>query len=174
MIGVVLSLLFLFQADMPAFSAAPGESGAWLFRDGAWSPMSTAAVSEVKTRGLDNYIYTDGYTNLDMDVSFAGPRAALRVSARRPVFIATRPEGDDYEPILVRLERKKDRRVCRTRPPSASIGNKQGFRKQDIVSTVLTVNPDKSFIVRPERPLKPGEYLFVTGSPVYGLDFGVD
>lgn len=174
MIGVLLSLLLLFQADAPAFSAAPGESGAWLLRDGVWSPMQPAPVSEVKTRGLGNYIYTNGYTNLDMDISFAGPGAAMRVSDRRPVFMAAQPGNDGYEPVLVRLERKKDRRVCRTRPPSASIGNKQGFRRQDILRTVITVNPDKSFIVRPERPLKPGEYLFVTGTSEYGHDFGID
>jgi hypothetical protein len=172
MISAVLVLLLLFQAPAPA--VAPGKSGVWLLREGVWSPMLSASVSEAKTRGFDNYIYTDGYTNLDMDVSFSGSRAALRISDRSPVFMVALPDGNDNEPVLVRLERKRNQRVCRTRPPLASIGNKQGFRRQDIMRTILTVNPDKSFTVRPERPLKPGEYLLVTGSPTYGRDFGVD
>ena len=172
MIGAIFGLLLLFQTPAPAISAAPGE--VWMLRVGVWSLMPPAPVSNVKTRGLDNYLYTNGYTNLDMDLSFAGSRADLRVSDREPVFMAARPTGGDFDPVLVRLERKKDRRVCRTRPPSASIDNKQGFRKQDIVRMVMTENPDKSFTMRPERPLKPGEYLFVTGSPAQGRDFGVD
>jgi hypothetical protein len=135
--------------------------------------MMTATVAGANTKGLGNYIYTGGYTNLDVDVFFAGSRAAFRISDRKPVF-TVQPEENGLEPILVRLEKKKNRRVCRTRPSSASIGNKQGFRRQDIVRMISTVNPDKSIKVQPERPLKPGEYLIVTDSPFLGRDFGVD
>jgi len=175
MIGVVLVLLLLFQVDTSAFlpvSDKPG--GVWLFSDGVWVPLPPAPVAETKTKGLDSYIYTGGYTNLDMDVSFAGSKAVLRISDRKPVFMAVHQENDDFDPVLIRLEKKKNRRICRTRPSSASAGNKQGFRKQDIIRTVLTVNPDKSFTVRPDQPLKPGEYLLVTGSLAQGRDFGVD
>jgi hypothetical protein len=171
MINAILVSVFLFQTL--AFSDAPGESGVWLLRDGNRLPMQPATVAQASARGLDNYVFTGGYTNLDMDVSFAGPSAALRISGREPVFIAYLVEGG-YEPMLIRLEKKKDRRICRVRSSSASTNNRQGFRRQDIVRTILAANPDKSFTVRPERPLKPGEYLIVTGSPSLGRDFGVD
>ena len=173
MLGSILFLLFIFQANAAPPPAAPAGSGVWLLQNEAWLPMPPAPASKAKARGLDTYIYTDGYADLDIDVFFTGARAALRVSSREPVFLA-RADGGNEEPILVRLTGKKDRRVCRTRPVSASIGNKQGFRRQDIVRMILTANPDKSFTARPERPLKPGEYLFVTGSPADGRDFGVD
>ena len=174
MIGAILYSLFLFQAAAPVFSAAQGESGVRLRLGDAWSPMQPAPFSNVKARGVEKFIYTGGYTNLDMDTSFDGPRAALRISDRKPVFMVSQPVSENNAPVLVRLERKKDRRVCRTRLSFVSIGNKQGFRRQDIVSAVLTENPDKTFTVQPERPLKPGEYLFVIDSPVSGYDFGVD
>jgi len=173
MIGAIPVLMFLFQVGASMLAAVPGESGVWLLQNKAWLPMMPAPVAGANARGLDNYIYTSGYTNLDMDISFSGPKAALRISDREPVF-TIRPDGDGFEPVLVRLDKKKDRRVCRTRPSSATIGNKQGFRKQDIVRTVLTVNPDKSITVRPERTLKPGEYLLVIDLPSHGRDFGVD
>jgi len=173
MFGNILVVMLLFQVGAPVFTATPGESGVWLLKNEVWLPMLSASVAGANTRGINNYIYTGGYSNLDIDISLAGPKAALRTSDREPVFIA-RPDGDGFEPVLVRLEKKKDRRICRTRPSSGSTGNKQGFRKQDIVQTVLTVNPDESFTVRPERPLKPGEYLLVTGAPSSGRDFGVD
>ena len=167
MIGFVLALTLLFQAG------APGGPGVWLLQNREWVTMSSAPFAGVNAKGLDNYIYTDGYTNLGMDVSFAGSMAALRVSGREPVFTVRLDDGG-FEPVIVRLEKKKDRRVCRAKLSSASTDNKHGFRKQDIVRTVLTENTDKSFTVRPERPLKPGEYLLVTGSPSLGRDFGVD
>jgi hypothetical protein len=173
MFGAILTFMLVFQAGAHDFTAAPGESGVWLLQNGAWLTMLSAPHSRANARGLDNYIYTDGYTNLNMDVSFAGPKADLRISGREPVFIA-RLENDGFEPVLIRLEKKKNRRICRSRPSSASIGNKHGFSKKDIVQTILTVNPDKSITVRPELPLKPGEYLLVTGSPSFGRDFGVD
>lgn len=174
MIVAIFVLLLVFQTDAIVFSAAPDESGAWLLRNGVRLQMTPASFFAAKTRGFANYIYTDGYTNLDMDVSFAGPRAVLRISDRNPIFVVVPQAGDNYEPVLVSLKRKNDRRICRTRPDTASVGNKQGFRRQDIVRTILTVNPDKSFTVRPERPMKPGEYLLVTDSPAAGHDFGVD
>ena len=175
MIGAILVLLLLFQADTPAFPSVSGESGGiWLLSEGVWLPLPSAPVTEAKTKGFDNYIYTGGYTNLNMDISFAGSRAAIRVINRNPVFMVERQENDGYDPVLIRLEKKKDRRICRTRPSSASAGNIQGFRRKDIIRTILTVNPDKSFTVRPDQPLKPGEYLLVTGTLTDGRDFGVD
>lgn len=174
MTNATLWLMLLFQAYAPAIPAAPpGEAGIWMLRNGNWLPMPPAPVAAVKTAGFDNYIYTNGYSNLDMNVSFVGAGAALRISDREPVFTA-RPDDGGFEPVLIRLEKKKDRRVCRTQPSSATTDNKLGLRKQDIVRTILTANNDKSFTVRPERPLKPGEYLLVTGSPSLGRDFGVD
>ena len=168
MIGVILSLMLLCQSG----TAGVPEAEVWLLQNGTRLPVPFASVAEVNTRGLNNFIYTRGYTNLDMDVFFAGPEATLRISDRKPVFIAQTDRG--FEPILIRLETRRDRRICRTQPSSASIDNKQGFRRQDIVRTVLTVNSDKSFTVQPERPLPPGEYLLVTGSPHLGRDFGID
>ena len=173
MIGFFITLMFLFQADAPSLPGTPGESGVWLLQNGAWIKMISAPFAGVNAKGLDNYIYTGGYTNLGMDVSFAGSMADLRISDREPIFTARLDDGD-YEPVLVRLEKKKDRRLCRSKLSSASTDNKHGFRKKDIMRTVLTVNTDKSFTVRPERPLKPGEYLLVIGSPSFGRDFGVD
>jgi len=182
MTGFILFAALLFQmvqmvqtvqAGADVFPATPPGPGTWLLQNGAWLTMVSAPVAGTNAKSINNYIYTGGYTNLDMDVSFAGSKAVLRVSGREPVFMA-RPNDDGFEPVLVRLEKKKDRRVCRARPSSASADNKHGFRKQNIVRTVLTINADKSFIVRPERPLKPGEYLLVTGSPSFGRDFGVD
>jgi hypothetical protein len=120
-----------------------------------------------------------------MEVTFVGTEASLRLS-QTPVFLI-RPANpanpasadvadteDTPEPVLVRLQGKKGQRVCRTKLSLVDAENKHGFRKSDIVRTTVTVNPDKSLLVRPERKLKSGEYLLVAGAPAHGCDFGID
>ena len=174
MIFAIPVLMLLLQVGEPVFTAAPNEAGVWLLQNEAWLPMLSASAAGANIRGFDNYIYTGGQTNLDVDISFTGAKAAIRTSDRKPVFMARKEDNGGFEPVLVRLEKKKDRRICRTRPNSATVDNKHGFRKQDIIRTILTVNPDKSITVRPERTLKPGEYLLVISLSSLGRDFGVD
>ena len=173
MVDLILGLMLLFQLITPVAHDASGKPEVWLLRDGGLLSLPSVTAAGGKTKGLDNYIYTGGDTNLGMDLSFASQKAVLRITDNMPVF-TVHSDGDVSEPVLVRLKKKKDRRILRMQPSSATIDNKYGFRKQDIMRLVLTVNPDKSFTMQPERSLKPGEYIIVTGSPNSGCDFGVD
>jgi len=148
-------------------------SGVYYRRDGGDVSMRPATVFKANVKGLDNYIYTGGYTNLDMNVSFAGTKALLRVRESMPVFIV-RPSVHSSNIALASLALKKNQRVCRTSPSDSAAGNKYGLRKANIIRTIVTENPDKSFSIKPERPLKPGEYLLITDSVSSGYDFGVD
>ena len=120
------------------------------------------------------FIYTGGYTDLGMDVTFDSPKASLRILSKTPAFMVHSTGDDKPEPVLVRLQRKKDRRVCRAKLSATAVDNRYGFRKSDIVRTTVTVNPDNSVLVRPEQRLKAGEYLLVSDAPASGCDFGID
>ncbi|MDR1727514.1 MAG: hypothetical protein LBT74_06250 [Acidobacteriota bacterium] len=206
MVGAILGMMLLLQAvptlapggeppmssdeaaqvdtAVPASAADAGGKGdavappACYFKDGdGWTRMEPAPAVDARARGYGTYVQTYGYTDLGMDVAFAGAAAALRFSSGspgQPVFLI-RPQGGGVpEPMLVRLKKEGGRRVCRAKLSLVEVGNRYGFRKADIVRITVLPNPDGSIQVRPERRLKKGEYLLVVGTTAEGLDFGVD
>ena len=87
---MILSLLLVLavQAEKaalpPGMPTAPGV----YYRQGdlPWTKMDSATVSDMKTKGMDTFILTDGYMNLSMTIIYAGSRAPLQIAAPRPVF----------------------------------------------------------------------------------------
>ena len=183
MIGAIFRLLFLLQIPVSVPPVSPPDTVSdasakitvCYFKDGDnWTPMQPASAGGANTRGFDMFIYTGGYTDLGMDVTFAAPKAPLRILSKTPVFMISTTHDSTSEPVLVRLQKKKDRRVCRAKLSATAVDNRYGFRKSDIVRTIVTVNPDNSVLVRPEQRLKAGEYLLVSDAPASGCDFGID
>ena len=183
MISAIFRMLFLLQASILVEPVLPSDTvadaavkvTACYYRDGdTWTPMHPASVRGADTRGFDMFIYTGGYTDFGMDVTFDSLKAPLRILSKTPTFLIRSTGDDEPEPVLVRLQRKKDHRVCRAKLSVVAVDNKYGFRKSDIVRTTVTVNSDNSVLVRPEQRLKSGEYLLVSDTPASGCDFGID
>ena len=170
-------MLYFFAAQAAGEIQAPGvpETPGIYFRqdDSSWIRLQPAVTADAGTDGLQLFVYTGGYTDLGMSIACPGPKAAVRISVAKPTLYA-RAVGSAKDAMLIRLAKKKDRRVCKMSFSNVSVGNKGGFRKEDIVNLISQDYPDGSFSVSPEKKLTPGEYLLVLSTNVPAYDFGVD
>jgi hypothetical protein len=172
---ISLMILLLVQSvSSGAIPNAPESPGVYVSHgNAAWMKLQPAHALESKTKGLDVYIETGGYTNLNMSVTYRGAKAALRIAATKPIFFVRGIESaKDFS--VIRLASKKDQRAFQSAPSSAAVNNKLGFKKLDIVKMAVVENPDHSFSVTPEESMKPGEYLILFDKITSGYDFGVD
>jgi hypothetical protein len=167
-------LLFLQAAQPAAMPDAPTGPGVYYRQgDGAWVRLQAAPIAEMKTKGMELFIETGGYTDLGMSIVCRGAKASLRIPVPKPTFLV-REVGSPKDLILVRLTQKKDRRTFQASSSSATVENKGGFKKGDIHKMAVVPRPDNSFSVTPEEDLHPGEYLLVFGYATASFDFGID
>lgn len=165
-------LLFFLQGANPA--APPDIQGIYfLHKSTGWIALNPAPVIEMKTKGMKNFVDSGGYTNLGMSIFFRGAKASRRILDPIPRFFV-RKDGVSKNLIIVRLLQKKDQRTCQTSPSAATMENKKGFKKEDVLRMGIIEYPDGSFSAIPESALKPGEYLLVMGDPSSIYDFGID
>ena len=167
--------IFLFQMSQPAIvTDLPNSPGVYYRQaDKNWIALQKAPVSRTKTKGLDLFAETGGYTNLGVDVVCEGAKASTRIPAPKPRFYVRGLEPSE-DVTLVRLSQKENSRTFHISSGNANVENKQGFRKADIRKVVVSKYPDGIFSVTPESDLRPGEYLLVIGSPENSFDFGID
>ena len=134
--------------------------------------MESAAVSDMKTKGMNSFILTDGYMNLNMTIIYTGSRAPLQITTPRPAFYA-RGAGFAQDAVIAQLSRAKDSRTLQTVSSAGGAGNKLGVRKNELRNSTVTVYADDSFSIVPDEDLKPGEYMLLFGNANTGYDFGV-
>jgi hypothetical protein len=168
-------LLFLLQSSKPAvLPEVPASSGVYYQQNGAsWISLQPASMDKMKTKGMELFIETGGYTNLGTSIVCPGAKAALRITVAKPRFFV-RAAGSSKDAMLIRLTQKRDSRTFNTSSTNSSMENKRGFKKGDIRKVAVTEYPDHSYLLTPEEYLSPGEYLLVFGSAVSGYDFGID
>lgn len=171
-----LVLLFLsMQAAKPAPVPGMPEAAGVYFRqdDAQWIKIEPAAMADMKSKGMGDFLDTAGYTNLDVIVTYQGAQAKLQIAAQRPTFYV-RGVGSAKDAMIVHLTRKKDNRTVRTASSAATTENRGGFRKEEIEPVTITIYSDDSFSVAPDQDLKPGEYLLAFSYANAGFDFGVN
>ncbi len=167
--------VFLLQMSQSAIVPdLPNSPGVYYRQaDKKWMGLQKAAVSKTKTKGLDLFAQTGGYTNLGVDVVCQGAKASTRIPVAQPRFYVRGLEPSE-DVTLVRLTQKENSRTFHISSGDANVENKQGFRKADIRKVVVRKYPDGVFSITPESDLRPGEYLLVIGSPENSFDFGID
>jgi hypothetical protein len=168
-------LLILFQIPHPAITAegpaAPGVC--YQQNDGQCIQLQAAVVDEVKAKGIELFNYTGGYTNFSIRVFYRGAKSPLRIVVPKPTFLV-RTVGSSKDVALVRLSQKGSLRTFQTSPSDATVENKRGFKKKDILKIDVTESPGYYFSLTPVADLKSGEYLIVFSSAMPGYDFGID
>lgn len=170
----LLLLLFVQAAETAQISDVPESPGVYYrVEDSAWIRLLPAVTSKASSSGVRLFVDTGGYTDMGMNVTCPGARAAMRIRVPRPT-LHVRAVGSEKDAILVRLTAKKDSRIYKTSFSNVTVENKAGFRKGDIYKLISRANPDGSFSVCPEKELPPGEYLLVLGNAVPAFDFGID
>jgi hypothetical protein len=170
--GIWLLLLPAVQTvTAPKIPDSPGVY--YMQNNGNWRALTVAAGAKTTTRGLDLFVETGGYTNLETDVVCPGARAETRISNPRPTFYA-RGVGTPANAILIELTRKKESRTFHKSSANATVENKIGVRKSAVRQTTVTSYPGGIFSITPEANLKPGEYLLILGDASTSFDFGID
>jgi hypothetical protein len=172
MMGCVL--LLALQGIKPAPPhGMPAANGVY-YQSGAdkWIPLKPVAMANTKAKGLENYLQTEGYTNLGVTAVYQGGHASAQFTIPRPGFYV-RGIGSPTDAMIVQLAAKKDARMLQMSSGLASVENKGGFKKEEIHKVGILEYDDGSFSVAPEHDLKEGEYLLVFGYPDGGFDFGI-
>jgi hypothetical protein len=174
---IVRGLLFLFlvqAADAVRTPDVPETPGVYFLQgESAWIPLQPVVTSDANAKGLQLFVYTEGYTDLGLDVVCPGSRALIRILVPKPV-LYVRAIGSAKDAMLIRLTKKRDQRVVKTSFSNVTTANKGGFRREDVFKLILQESPDGYFSVLPEKELPPGEYLLVLGNAVPAYDFGID
>ena len=172
----ILSLLLVLVAQTEKAALPPGMPtvpGVYCRQgDLPWTKMESAAVSDMKTKGMDSFIRTDGYMNLNMTIIYAGSRAPLQITAPRPAFYV-RGLGFAKDAVIAQLSRAKDSRTLQTVSSAGGVDNKLGVKKSELRSSTVTVYADDSFSIVPDEDLKPGEYILLFGNANTGYDFAI-
>jgi hypothetical protein len=170
----VLVFFFSQLADLSPIPDLPSAPGIYFHRkDAQWSNLQTIHLSGMKTKGLKQYMQTEGYIRFKTDFVCNGAHAPIRIADPRPVFYV-RSIGSPANAMLVQFTQKKNLRLVHASPSEATIDNKIGFKREIICKVRIDAYSDKSFSITPQGNLKPGEYLLIFGNMTTGYDFGID
>jgi hypothetical protein len=172
-LSYLLLLLLQTATTVPApdVPAAPG----LYYRQSEmrWIRLEPAPKASKNTKGIGTYVDTGGFTGLATSIAIMGAHASTRIENAKPAFFVRGP-GFSKDVLLVRLMERKDSRTLSASTADATVGNKEGFKKDDIHKIGITDYANNLFSVTPEDGLKRGEYLLVFGYVATSFDFGVD
>jgi hypothetical protein len=171
-----LGILFLFLqvAQTATAPGIPAPPGVYYLQDyGKWASLAVAPIAKTTTKGLDLFVETGGYTNLETDVICQGARAATRFLVSRPAFYV-RGIASANDAALIEFKQEKEKRTFHKSSANVTAENRLGVRKSAVRKTTVITYPGGIFSITPEAQLKPGEYLLVLGDAAKSYDFGID
>jgi hypothetical protein len=179
---LLISVIVLFsalsagaQTGVPSKDAEEPPAGTGVYfrsESGEWTKLLKATTYDAKTRGLERFVETDGYSYLNTTAAFDGASSPFQIEIRKPKFFI-RGMAKPKDALIVMLTKKNDRREVKFSSANVSSDNRGGFLLASIRRVRATVVGDQLFSITPEESLKPGEYLIVFGEPNVGFDFGI-
>jgi hypothetical protein len=165
----------LFAVAQPV----PTENGTYLQAPTHWDNLYVAGVSGIRTSGAAKTMFTYGVASMKSVLVFRDATAPVKTSTVRPVFrIIGNTTGAPRDIVIVQLQQKRDHRELQVGKANVYSGMKYEYPAEDVTKLDVT-DTDQYRIVRPQVPLKPGEYILFTGSPspmpngYGGYDFSV-
>lgn len=151
----------------------PAGAGIYYHQGGAtWIALARPVMTATKTEGMEHFLDTYGWSNLNRTIVFEGAAAAIRIPDPKPTFYV-RGVGSAQDVLIAQLTRKKDTREIQASSTNASVNNKEGFKRGSVYRVTATARSEDLYSVTPERTLKPGEYLLVFGHAETSFEFGV-
>jgi hypothetical protein len=160
------------QAPAPP-AGLPADAGVYYHRgETRWVALTRPVLAETRTAGMEHFLDTYGWSNLNRTIVFQGAAAGIRIPDPKPTFYI-RGIGSAQDVLIAQLTARKDSREIRADSTSASVNNKEGFKRGSIYRLTATVLAKDLYSVTPEQNLKPGEYLLVFGHAETSFEFGV-
>jgi len=172
--ALALGLLLLQTTQAAPPPGIPDPPGVYFRQDEkSWTSLQKAVISATTADGLELFVETGGYTDLGLEAVIQGAKARARFFTPRPT-LYVRGAGTPADLTIIQLSRKKRSRTFRTSSGDSTLGNKAGFRKEDIRKISARAYSDGTFSVIPDTDLKPGEYLLVFRDAGNSFDFGIE
>jgi hypothetical protein len=143
----------------------PPEVGVY-WRDGAtFVLIQGRAISQEKAGGRAASYFTYGMRGQHWDATLEGPTSNNRVKDRRPMFYFCVPDGASAADfVLIKLEKKSDRREFQVGSFGGISGGKSGVKKDKEVAFTAEHMAIRMYKITLENDLKPGEYAFFMGT----------
>jgi hypothetical protein len=143
----------------------PPEVGVYWKNGNAFVYVEGQAISQAKVGGKAGSMFTYGMRNEHWDAFLNGPRSKNVINESQPVFYVYVPEGtsaSDY--VLISLEKKGDRREFQIGSFGGMTGGKSGVKRDKEVAFSVEHAGIRTYKIKPNLPMKPGEYAFFMGT----------
>ena len=143
----------------------PPEVGVYWKNASAFIRVEGQAISQAKVGGKAGSMFTYGMRNEHWDAFLNGPRSKNVINESQPVFYLYVPEGtsaSDY--VLISLEKKGDRREFQIGSFGGMTGGKSGVKRDKEITFTVEHAGIRTYKVRPNVVMKPGEYAFFMGT----------
>ena len=143
----------------------PPEVGAY-WKDGSnFVLIQGRALTSMKAGGKAGNMFTDGLRNQHWDATIDGPTSGNIVRERRPTFYLYVSEGTDaYDYVLIKLEKKDNRREFQVGSFGGITGGKSGVKEDKKVPFKAEHVRIRTYRLTLDADLKPGEYAFFMGT----------
>lgn len=143
----------------------PPEVGVY-WKDGAhFILIQGQAISSAKAGGRAGSFFSYGMRGQHWDATLSGPISNNHVKDRHPVFYFYVPDGSDASDyVLIKLEKKGDRREFQIGSFGGVSGGKSGVKKDKEVRFKSEHMGIRIYKITLDGDLKPGEYAFFMGT----------
>jgi hypothetical protein len=143
----------------------PPEVGVYWKNGNAFVYVEGQAISQAKVGGKAGSMFTYGMRNEHWDAFLDGPQSKNVIQESQPVFYLYVPEGSsasDY--VLISLEKKGNRREFQIGSFGGVTGGKSGVKRDKEIAFGVEHAGIRTYRVKPNLPMKPGEYAFFMGT----------
>ena len=143
----------------------PTEVGVY-WKDGySFMRVESEIVSQAKVGGRAGSMFTYGMRSQHWDAYVNGSTSKNRVRERRPMFYFYVPDGASAADfILIKLQRKGDRREFQIGSFGGVTGGKSGVKREKEIPYRAEHVAIRTYRITLDEDLKPGEYAFFMGT----------
>jgi hypothetical protein len=143
----------------------PPEVGVY-WKDGAnFTLVQGQAISNAKAGGRAASYFTYGARGQHWDATLNGPTSGNIVKDRRPLFYFYVPDGaDGSDYVLIKLQKKSDRREFQVGSFGGISGGKSGVKKDTEIPFKAEHVGIRIYKITLAGDFKPGEYAFFMGT----------
>lgn len=143
----------------------PPEVGVYWKNGATFILIQGQAISQAKAGGRAGSYFTYGMRGQHWDATLEGPTSNNPLKDRRPLFYFYVPEGTDASDyVLIKLEKKGDRREFQIGSFGGVNGGKSGVKKDKEISFKSEHVGIRIYRITLDGDLKPGEYAFFMGT----------